>query len=49
MVDNIPEKVKEKGLLHEQQPLFFCQQSTVNCQRPMEINFCKLILKQHKP
>ena len=36
------------GLLHEQQP-FFCQRSAVNGQQPMEINFCKLILKQYKP
>ncbi len=27
---------------------FFCQLSTVNGQQLMEINFCKLILKQHK-
>ena len=26
--------------------LLFCRLSTVSCQQPMEINFCKLILKQ---
>ena len=42
-------RCSKKSRFRKMRNLLFCRLSTVSCQQPMEINFCKLILKQHKP